>query len=121
MNQINLIGRIGMQPELKTLDSGNSVTSFNLAVKGRGDKTTWIRICAWNKTAELITKFCAKGEMIGITGRLDVRDYEVNGEKRTAYEVIAEQIHFCGSKKQDAPAQQNDFGAPVDLTDDLPF
>lgn len=120
MNQINLIGRIGMQPELKTLDSGNSVTSFNLAVKNR-DKTNWIRIVAWNKTAELITKFCAKGEMIGITGRLDVRDFEVNGEKRTAYEVIAEQIHFCGSKKQDAPAQQNDFGAPVDFTDDLPF
>lgn len=117
MNSINLIGSIGIKPTLKTLDSGNSVIGFNLAVKNR-DKTIWIRITAWNKTAELINKFCDKGDMIGITGRIDVREYDKDGEKRTAYEVIAEQIHFCGSKKQENT--QNDFAEQID-TDDLPF
>lgn len=117
MNVINLIGRMGSNAELKTLDSGNSVTSFNIAVKGRGDKTVWIRIVAWNKTAELLNNYTKKGDMIGITGRLDVREYEKNNEKRTAYEVVAEQIHFCGSKK-DKEESQEEY---VDVSDDLPF
>lgn len=117
MNVINLIGRMGSNAELKTLDSGNSVTSFNIAVKGRGDKTVWIRIVAWNKTAELLNNYTKKGDMIGITGRLDVREYEKNNEKRTAYEVVAEQIHFCGSKK-DKEESQEEY---IDVSDDLPF
>lgn len=99
MNNVNIIGRMGSNAEIKNLDSGNNVTSFNLAVKGRGDKTVWIRIVAWNKTAELLNNYTKKGDMIGITGRLDVREYDKNDEKRIAYEVVAEQIHFCGGKK----------------------
>lgn len=116
MNSINLLGRIGMNPELKNLESGNSVTSFNLAVKGRGDKTSWIRITAWNKTAELLSKYVKKGDMIGITGRLDVREYEKDNEKRTIYEVIAEQVHFCGSKKEETTNETE-----IELDNDLPF
>lgn len=117
MNNISLIGRIGNSIELKKLESGNSVTSFNLAVKGRGDKTVWIRIVAWNKTAELLNNYTKKGDMIGITGRLDVREYEKNNEKRTAYEVVAEQIHFCGSKK-DKEESQEEY---ITNDGDLPF
>lgn len=114
MNSVNLLGRIGQKPELKTLESGNSVTSFNLAVKNR-DKTNWIRITAWNKTAEVLTKYTNKGDMIGVTGRLDVRDYEVDGMKRTAYEVIAEQIHFCGNKSQESTTQSVEEDNDMDL------
>lgn len=106
---------MGSNADIKNLDSGKSVTSFNLAVKGRGDKTVWIRIVAWNKTAEIINSYSKKGDMIGITGRLDVREYEKNNEKRTVYEVVAEQIHFCGSKKEE---NQEYY---TDSTEDLPF
>ena len=81
MNTICLIGRAGTTPELKTLPSGATVTNFNLAVPKK-DKTNWIRVVAWNTTAELMTKYVQKGDQIGITGSLDVREYEKDGEKR---------------------------------------
>lgn len=124
MNIVSLLGRMGANAEIKTLESGNSVTSFNLAVKNR-DKTLWVRIVAWNKTAELLNKYTKKGDMIGVNGRLDVREYEVDGNKRTAYEVVAEQIHFCGGSKKednnDNSTEQTCFKEVDVLDEDLPF
>ena len=130
MNMVSLLGRIGADVELKSFESGNSVASFNMAVKNR-DKTNWIRIVAWNKTAELLSTYTKKGDMIGINGRLDVREYEVEGNKRTAYEVVAEQIHFCGgSNKTNANNNPMNFDDSnvnpvefdeIDPNDDLPF
>ena len=118
---------MGANAEIKTLESGNSVTSFNLAVKNR-DKTLWVRIVAWNKTAELLNKYTKKGDMIGVNGRLDVREYEVDGNKRTAYEVVAEQIHFCGGSKKDEnnnnnnnSTEQTELKEVSFLDEDLPF
>ena len=127
MNIVSLLGRMGANAEIKTLESGNSVTSFNLAVKNR-DKTLWVRIVAWNKTAELLNKYTKKGDMIGVNGRLDVREYEVDGNKRTAYEVVAEQIHFCGGSKKDENnnnnnnnTEQTELKEVSFLDEDLPF
>ena len=127
MNIVSLLGRMGANAEIKTLESGNSVTSFNLAVKNR-DKTLWVRIVAWNKTAELLNKYTKKGDMIGVNGRLDVREYEVDGNKRTAYEVVAEQIHFCGGSKKDEnnnnnnnSTEQTELKEVSFLDEDLPF
>ena len=127
MNIVSLLGRMGANVEIKTLESGNSVTSFNLAVKNR-DKTLWVRIVAWNKTAELLNKYTKKGDMIGVNGRLDVREYEVDGNKRTAYEVVAEQIHFCGGSKKDENnnnnnnnTEQTELKEVSFLDEDLPF
>lgn len=116
MNSVNLIGYVGSQPELKTTQNGKSVCSFNLAVKSR-DKTNWIKLVFWNNLAEIVVKYIRKGEQLGVTGEINVREYEKNNEKRTAYEVVAEQIHFCGSKK-DKEESQEEY---ITTNDDLPF
>ena len=79
----------------------------------------WVRVTAWNKTAELIANYVKKGDMIGVNGRLDVREYEVDGSKRTAYEVIADQIHFCGGKKDTDTTSNTTTETASDF--DLPF
>lgn len=124
MNSVNLIGNIGADPELKQTQSGKSVTSFNLAVKGFGDKTDWFTIVAWNKTAELICKYFNKGSKIGISGRLEVREYtDKQGNNRKAVEVVANDITFIESKgdgKQLAADAQVDF-VEIDEGGDLPL
>lgn len=116
MNIICLMGRTGTTPELKTLPSGATVTNFNLAVPKK-DKTNWIRVVAWNTTAELISMYVKKGDQIGITGSLDVREYEKDGEKRIVYEVIADRVDFCSSKKNEQETEDVLF----DTSEDLPF
>lgn len=124
MNSVNLIGNIGRDLELKTTKSSKSVVSFSLAVKGY-NKTNWINVVAWQKTAEVICAHCSKGSQIAITGGIDVRDYEdKSGNKRTAVEVIANAVDFIGAKKENnQEISQNDFKDIGDDEDDefLPF
>lgn len=118
MNTVNLIGRIGNDIQIRKTQNDKSVCNFNLAVKGR-DKTNWIRIVAWNQTAELLEKYTHKGDQIGVNGSIDVREFEKDGEKRTAFEVIADRIYFCSSKKdQDSQSQEQ---TDVFNSQDLPF
>lgn len=133
MNSVNLIGNIGGDLELKQTPNGKSVCNFNLAVKGY-NKTDWITIVAWNKTAETICSFLHKGSKVGISGRLDTREYtDKNGTKRKAVEVVADSVHFVESKQggngkavqgNAAPSQddtgEDDF-AEIDDDGDLPF
>ena len=115
MNSVNLIGRVGADPELKTTQSGKSVCSFNLAVKSR-DNTNWIKLVFWNNLAEVVAKYIRKGEQLGVTGEINVREYEVEGTKRTAFEINVNDITFIGSKKESAnPVEE------IDASDDLPF
>lgn len=106
MNVVNLIGRLGQDPELKTTQSGKSVCSFSLAVKGmKADEVDWVRIVAWEKTAETIANYCAKGREIAIEGRISVRNWEdEGGNKRQSVEVVANRFHFIGPKPEDGAA-----------------
>lgn len=115
MNAVNLIGYVGSQPELKTTQSGKSVCSFNLAVKSR-DKTNWIKLVFWNNLAEVVAKYIGKGEQLGVTGEINVREYEVEGAKRTAFEINVNDITFIGSKKGKEESQEEHIA-----DDDLPF
>ena len=111
------MGRLTEAPELKTTNSGVAVTSFSIAVernyapKGQERETDFIRITAWRQTAEFVCKYFTKGSMIALQGELQTRKYEdKNGNKRTAYEVVANTVSFCGSKaetgaKDAAPAE----------------
>lgn len=101
MNNVSLIGRIVATPELKTTTSGKNVTNFTLAVKGYGDSSDFIDVVAWNKTAELVCQYIEKGRELGVTGRISVRSYEHDGQKRKAVEVVADSVTFLGGKKQD--------------------
>ena len=103
LNTVAISGRLGRDPELKSTNNGNSVANFSVAVdQGFGDQktTSWVRCVAWQKTAEFVTKFFQKGDMIILSGRLQGRTWEQDGVKREVLEVVAEKIDFAGGKKK---------------------
>lgn len=100
MNVIILTGRLTRDPELKFGQSGKAYSRFTLAVdrpmqKGEAD---FINCVAFGKTAELIGEYLRKGRKAGVTGKLQMGKYEVNGEKRTSYDVVVDTIEFLESK-----------------------
>ena len=104
MNSINLIGNICNDVELKTTNGGKSVCTFNLAVKRPFSKETtdFIPVVCWGNQAEIISKFAHKGTKIGVTGNLTTRKFtDKNGNNRTAFEVVANNVQFVESKRTD--------------------
>lgn len=141
-NLVVLTGRLTADPELKTTQSGVSVTSFSIAVDrryraGEERQTDFINIVAWRQSAEFVAKYFKKGNMIGIEGSIQTRKYtDKNGNNRTAFEVVANNVQFVESKRDSAPsavednapaasfsnAGANDFADLGDIADDdLPF
>ena len=109
-NLVVLTGRLTADPELKKTPNGISVTSFSIAVSrryrsGEEPQTDFINIVAWRQTAEFITKFFKKGNMIGIEGSIQTRRYtDKNGNNRTAFEVVVNNAQFVESKRDSAPS-----------------
>jgi single-strand DNA-binding protein len=104
-NRVQLIGNVGNEPEIKTLEGGRKLANLTIATNenytnAKGEKveqTEWHRVTAWGKAAEIIEKFVVKGKEIGIDGKLTHRSYEdKNGEKRYITEVIANEILLLG-------------------------
>jgi len=140
-----MIGRLVADPELRNTPSGTAVTSFAIAVErdfvkaGEERQADFIDIVAWQQKAEFITRYFRKGSFIAIQGSLQTRSYEdKNGNKRKAYEIIADKVSFCGSKSDSAggsrmpesasaaPAPSYATGTASDFDtipndDDLPF
>lgn len=107
LNSVIIMGRLTADPELRTTPNGVSVTSFTVAVdrrfqkQGEEKQTDFISVVAWRQTADFVTRFFKKGQMIAVQGSLQVRNYEdKNGNKRTAYDVVADNVSFCGSKSE---------------------
>lgn len=105
MNSICLMGRLTGDPELKTTQSGVSVTGFTVAVdrayrsKDQERQTDFIPCTAWRGTAEFITRYFRKGQRIAVQGSLQSRSYTTNdGSKRTAFDVVVDNAFFCESK-----------------------
>ena len=102
MNSIILLGRATSAIELKQTQAGKTVVSFSLAVKRpfSKDTTDFFTICAWDKQAELLSKYVGKGDQICIRGYLMTRSWEDNnGNKRYATEVVASEVSFCEAKR----------------------
>jgi len=102
INRVILTGNIGKEIDLKYTQSGKAVANFSLAVTDSFDreKTNWINIVVWNKTAESCASYLSKGSKIGIDGRIQVRDYEnQEGKKVYVTEVVADRVEFLDSKK----------------------
>ena len=121
MNAICLMGRLTSDPELKTTQSGVSVTSFSVAVdrsytpKDQEKQTDFINCVAWRGTAEFISKYFHKGQRIALQGSLQSRKYTANdGGQRTVYEVVADNAFFCESKNEQTTniAQLPQYPAP---------
>ena len=104
-NRVQLIGRVGQDPEVKTLEGDKKLATITIATndvyyKENGDKveqTEWHRVTAWGKTAEIIEKYVTKGREIGIEGKLTHRSYDdKNGEKRYVTEIVANEVLLLG-------------------------
>ena len=120
MNVVTLIGRLCNEAELKTTQSGVSVTSFTLAVdrsytpKGQEKQTDFIPCVAWRNTAEFISKYFRKGSRMAVKGELQQRSYTANdGSKRNVFEVIVDGAFFCEGKNTDNAAPSQQFAAAI--------
>ena len=109
LNVVAIMGRLVADPELRTTTNGANVCTFRIACersytpKGQQRQADFVDIVAWGKTAEFICKFFQRGSMIAIDGSLQTRNYQdKSGNSRTAVEVVANNISFAGSKRQDA-------------------
>ena len=113
MNNVSLVGRLTKDVELKYTGSQTAVATGTLAVNrqfksANGEKETdFINIVAWRKTAEIIANYTSKGSQIGITGRIQTRNYEGNDGKRVyVTEVVAESVALLDSKQNNQQPQQ---------------
>jgi single-strand DNA-binding protein len=129
MNNVNLIGRLGRDPEVRFTGSGKAVANFSIAVDdGYGEKkiTSWVPVVAWEKTAELVQQYVVKGSQVAVSGQLRQRNWEDrDGNKRTVLEVIARQIDFLTKVEKKQPSSQSEpreFDTPQAVSDeDIPF
>ena len=107
MNKIFLIGRITKDVNLSETNSGISVCRISIAVNRRrtGDgepQTDFFNVTAWRGLADNVAKYCKKGNKIAVTGSIQIRQYEANdGTKRTAVDVVAEDVEFLTPKPQE--------------------
>ncbi len=133
LNCAIIMGRLTADPELRTTGSGLSVTSFCVAVdrsyakEGEERQTDFINVVAWRGTAEFVTRYFSKGQMIAVQGSIQTRNYEDrNGNKRTAVEIVADNVSFCGSKAENGTAKSamrpdNSFSVLPTNDDAFPF
>lgn len=108
MNNCVFIGRFTKDPEMKTFDSGSKRASTNLAVNREfsKDEADFIPVVFWNKTAETVVNHLHKGSLVAVRGSLQQRSYEKDGEKRTVFEVVVNNIEFLERVKKDEDKQK---------------
>lgn len=127
MNYVGLMGRLTKDPELKQTSQGKSYCRFSLAVRKEyvKDGVDFINCVAWEKTADLIANYFKKGNRILVQGRIDTRIYEVNGEKRNAFDIIVHQAEFIETKSSETSSNtytNNNTANEEQLEeDDFPF
>jgi len=104
-NKVQLIGHVGQDPEIKTLEGGKKLANITIATndayyKENGEKveqTEWHKVIAWGKTAEIVEKYVTKGKEIAISGKLTHRSYDdKDGNKRYVTEVVANELVLIG-------------------------
>lgn len=117
LNQIIIMGRLTRDPELRRTGSGLAVANFSVAVdrdwpnKDTGERETdFINCVAWRQTGEFVSKYFAKGSMIVVSGRLQIRNWtDDNGNKRQTAEIVAENVYFGESKKKESTTETNPY------------
>lgn len=139
MNNVNLIGRLTKEVDLKITPNGNAAARFILAVErhytnAEGKREAdFIPVISWRKLAENVGNYCGKGSLVGVTGKIETRAYDnKDGKKVYVTEVIANEIKFLSQKNNNENRQQNKnqnktnanpfAGSQIDISDDdLPF
>lgn len=124
LNRVQLIGRLGRDPEARFTPSGKKVAHFSLAVSNRwksregemNESTEWVNIEAWDRLGEVCQQFLKKGSLVYLEGRLKTDKYEENGESRFFTKVVASSIEFLDNKSADdsvSKKQENEIEEEV--------
>lgn len=143
LNHIVIMGRLSADPVLRHTQSGTPVANFTLAVdrdfkdKQTGERSTdWIDVVAWRATGEIVSRYFTKGRMAVVDGRLQIREWtDKDGNKRRNAEVVAENVYFGDSKREDSsnasqaynlpsvygPAAEEDQFSEMEDSEDMPF
>lgn len=142
MNIVNLIGRLGRDPESRTTQGGTPVVNATLAVgkriKGGEEQTTWVRLVFWDKLAGIVDQYCRKGSQIAIVGELQIREYVKDGQTRSITEVRVHSLDLLGGKPERSEGSEPRYPANgekraarskepgedddrEELNDDIPF
>jgi single-strand DNA-binding protein len=144
VNKVIIVGRLGADPEIKTISGGNNVARLSVATSenwtdrdgNKQERTEWHRVVVWGKLADLCGKYLSKGREVYLEGRLQTRSWEdQQGQKKYTTEVVAQTVTFLGGGRQGAGAQNGagagnadsgfsqDFGTEpaFDASDDIPF
>jgi single-strand DNA-binding protein len=101
VNVVTLIGNLATEVELREVKGDRKVASFLLAVNRGGEDggADFVRVCAWERQAELCAEHLAKGQRVGVDGRLRSRSWEEDGKRRNAVEVVARRVEFLGGPR----------------------
>lgn len=146
VNKVILVGRLGTDPEMKTIGTGNTVARLSLATSEnwvdkegkRQEKTEWHRVVVWGRLAEICGKHLAKGRQCYVEGRLQTRSWEdQQGQKRYSTEIVANTVQFLGGQNERTEGSYSsngnskggdffpeaDFGPEpsFDASEDIPF
>ncbi len=125
MNKVFLIGRLSRDPELRHTTSGMAVCQINVAIsrrvgQGKEPETDFINVVVWDKQAENVSKYLAKGRQVAVEGRIQTRSYDNNeGKKTYVTEVVANNVEFLGSASDNtrvsSQSEENPFDSmPID-------
>lgn len=140
MNIAILIGRLTKDTELRYTTTGTAVAQNTIAVnrpkRDEKEETDFINIVVWGKQAENLHKYCSKGNLVALKGRIQTRTYtDQNGQKKYAFEVVTDSVQFLESKKEKSNSEVfkqamttettdpfAEFGKEISISDsDLPF
>lgn len=126
LNKAILMGRLTSDPELRHTQSNTAVVNFTLAVdraysKDREKRTDFIDVVAWRSTAEFVSKYFHKGQLVAVCGSIQTRTWEEkHGSKRKAVEVVADEVHFAEAKR-DSARRTDDQGSSHSADDVYEF
>ena len=132
MNNFIIAGRLTKEPELRSTKEGKSVAELNIALRNKKDDTTFLKITAFNQTADHVAKYCTKGDMLGIQGIIRNHNWtDKDNNKRYEYAFIANSVEFLSLKpkgNEEAPEEDpipdnyNTDYTGIEIKDtDLPF
>lgn len=127
VNKVIIVGRLGKDPEMKTISQGRTVTNLTVATSEnwtdksgqKQERTEWHRIVTWDKQAENCAKYLSKGSQVYVEGRLQTRSWEDNGVKKYATDIVASTVQFLStnSNKSAGGAQQSSQGGDFNFGD----
>lgn len=142
INKVIIVGRLGTDPEVKTISQGQTIAKMNIATSEswngkdgqKQERTEWHRVIVWGKLAEICGKHLAKGRQVYVEGRLQTRSWEdPQGQKKYTTEIVAQTVQFLGSNGEQRSSgfnnssygdtQAQDFGPEpsFDAADEIPF